>query len=89
YGEKTDPRFLLSEFENIKKNPNESVNDFNTRFNKTLRRLLVNLRPCDESCLIKYVDAFDKKDAYYLRDKNPGNLRQAFTIALQIENNIK
>ncbi|KAH9289840.1 hypothetical protein KI387_033957, partial [Taxus chinensis] len=27
--------------------------------------------------------------AYYLRDKNPANLRQAFTMALQIENNIK
>ncbi|KAH9315166.1 hypothetical protein KI387_023793 [Taxus chinensis] len=89
YGDKTDPRFLLSEFENIKKNPNESVHDFNTRFNKTLRRLPVSLRPCDASCLIKYVDAFDKKAAYYLRDKNPTNLRQAFTMALQIENNIK
>ncbi|KAH9308630.1 hypothetical protein KI387_036541, partial [Taxus chinensis] len=89
YGDKTDPRFILSEFENIKKNPNESFHDFNTRFNKTLRRLPIGLRPCDESCLIKYVDAFDKKVAYYLRDKNPTNLRQAFTMALQIENNIK
>ncbi|KAH9289398.1 hypothetical protein KI387_033515, partial [Taxus chinensis] len=88
YGDKTDPRFLLSEFENIKNNPNESVHDFNIRFNKTLRIFPVNLRPCDESCLIKYVDAFDKKVAYYLRDKNPGTLRQAFTMALQIENNI-
>ncbi|KAH9289929.1 hypothetical protein KI387_034046, partial [Taxus chinensis] len=32
--------------------------------------------------------AFDKNVAYYLRDKNPANLRQAFTMALQIENNI-
>ncbi|KAH9292578.1 hypothetical protein KI387_042238, partial [Taxus chinensis] len=89
YGDRTDPRFLLIEFENIKKNPNESVHDFNTRFNKTLRRFPVRIRPCDESCLIKYSDAFDKKAAYYLRDKNPTNLRQAFTMALQIENNIK
>ncbi|KAH9294710.1 hypothetical protein KI387_038298, partial [Taxus chinensis] len=89
YGDKTDPRFLLSEFENIKKNPNESIHDFNTQFNKTLNRLPVILRPSDVSCLIKYSDAFDKKAAYYLRDKNPGTLRQAFTMALQIENNIK
>ncbi|KAH9302555.1 hypothetical protein KI387_014138, partial [Taxus chinensis] len=33
--------------------------------------------------------AFDKKFAYYLRDKNPGTLRQTFTMTLQIENNIK
>ncbi|KAH9306010.1 hypothetical protein KI387_010414, partial [Taxus chinensis] len=32
---------------------------------------------------------FDKKAAYYLRDKNPTNLRQPFTNTLQIENNIK
>ncbi|KAH9311488.1 hypothetical protein KI387_026523, partial [Taxus chinensis] len=51
--------------------------------------LFVILRPCDESCLIKYANAFDKKAAYYLRDKNPTNLRQAFTMAIQIENTIK
>ncbi|KAH9326792.1 hypothetical protein KI387_006970, partial [Taxus chinensis] len=33
--------------------------------------------------------AFDKKEAYYLRDENLTNLRQDFTMALQIENNIK
>ncbi|KAH9328171.1 hypothetical protein KI387_000279, partial [Taxus chinensis] len=30
YGDKIDPRFILSEFENIKTNPNESIYDFNT-----------------------------------------------------------
>lgn len=75
YGDKIDPTFLLSEFENIKKNPNESVHDFNTRFKKTLRRLSINIRPCDQSFLIKYANLFDKKAAYYLRDKNPKNLR--------------
>ncbi|KAH9315805.1 hypothetical protein KI387_024432, partial [Taxus chinensis] len=86
YGDKTDPRFLLSEFENIKKNPNELMHDFNIRFNKALSIFPVNLRPCDESCLMKYADAFDKKDAYYLKDKKPGTLRHAFTMALQIKN---
>ncbi|KAH9289860.1 hypothetical protein KI387_033977, partial [Taxus chinensis] len=33
--------------------------------------------------------AFDKKFAYYLRDKNPRTFRKDFTMALQIENNIK
>ena len=41
------------------------------------------------SCLIKYSDDFDKKASYYLIDKNPRTLRKAFTMALQIENNIK
>lgn len=89
YGDKTDPKFLLFESENIKKNPNESVHDFNTQFNNTLYRLPRILRPSDESCLIKCYDAFDKKASYYLRDNNPGILRKAFTMALQIENNIK
>ncbi|KAH9315955.1 hypothetical protein KI387_024582, partial [Taxus chinensis] len=88
-GDRTDPKFLLSVFENINKNPNEFVHDFNTRFNKTLNRLPIILRPSDVSCLIKYSDAFDKKSTYYLRDKNPGTLRHDFTMALQIENNKK
>ncbi|KAH9311535.1 hypothetical protein KI387_026570, partial [Taxus chinensis] len=33
--------------------------------------------------------ALDKNASYYLRDKIPTNLRQSFTMALQIENNIK
>ncbi|KAH9331663.1 hypothetical protein KI387_003771, partial [Taxus chinensis] len=33
--------------------------------------------------------AFDKKAAYYLRQKTPTNLRQDFTMELQIDNNIK
>lgn len=89
YGDRTDPRFLLSKFKNIKKNPNESIHDFNPRFNKNLIRLPVGLRPCDESCLIKYTDAFDKKASYYLRNKNPTIIRQDFTMVLKTENNIK
>ncbi|KAH9307199.1 hypothetical protein KI387_044414, partial [Taxus chinensis] len=76
-------------FENIKKNPNESIHDLNTRFNKTLNRIPIILRPSDVSYLIIYSDAFDKKVAYYSKDKNPTTLRQAFTMALQIKNNIK
>ena len=40
-------------------------------------------------CLVVYLDAFDKKMSYLLRDKEPKTLHQAFMIAIEIENNIK
>ena len=39
YGDNTNARFMLNEFNNIKKNPNESTFDFNVRFQKGTYKL--------------------------------------------------
>lgn len=43
----------------------------------------------DKVCLITYLNAFDGKMAYQLRDKEPRTLRDAFRIAVNIENNLR
>ena len=42
----------------------------------------------DKVCLITYLNAFDGKMAYQLRDKEPRTLRDAFIIAINIENKL-
>ena len=39
YGDNTNVGFMLNEFNNIKKNPNESTFDFNVRFQKGMYKL--------------------------------------------------
>lgn len=43
----------------------------------------------DKVCLITYLNAFDGNMAYQLRDKEPRTLREAFRIAINIENNLR
>ena len=46
-------------------------------------------RPDDQVCLVVYLDAFDDKMSYWLRDKEPKTFNLAFMTAIEIENNIK
>ena len=42
----------------------------------------------EKVCLINYLNSFDGKMAYQLRDKEPRTLRDAFRIFVNIENNL-
>ena len=43
----------------------------------------------DKVCMITYLNAFDGKMAYQLRDKDPRTVRDAFRIVVNIENNLR
>ena len=45
------------------------------------------MRMEENVCITTYFNAFDSKMAYILRDKDPKTLRDAFKIAINIENN--
>ena len=40
-------------------------------------------------CMITYLNAFDGKMDYHLREKDPRTVRDAFRIAVNIENNLR
>ena len=75
YGDKTNASFMLNDFNNIKKSPNESAFDFNVRFQKGMYKLFQVMRLNEDVCLTTYFNAFDSKMAYVLRDKEPKTLR--------------
>lgn len=80
---------MLNDFNNIKKNPNESTFDFNFIFQKGTHKLFQVMRLNEDVCLKTYFNAFDSKMAYQLRDKDPKNLRDAYKVAVNIKNNRK
>ena len=52
----------------------ELVPEFNIRFEKVLSEIPKNYKLDDQVCLVVYLDAFDKKISYLLRDKEPKTL---------------
>ena len=89
YGDNTNVGFMLNDFNNIKKIPNESTFDFNVRFQKRMYKLFQVMKLNEDVCLTTYFNAFDSKMACQLRDKEPKTLRDAFRIAVNIENKRK
>lgn len=87
YGDNTNVGFMLNDFNNIKKNPNESTFDFNVRFQKGMYKFFQAMRLNEDVFLTTYFNAFDSKMDYQLRDKDPKTLRDAYKILVRIENN--
>lgn len=67
----------------------ELVLEFNIRFAKVVNKIHESCKLDDQVCLVVYLDAFDKKMSYLLRDKELETLHQAFITTMEIENNIK
>lgn len=87
YVDHTNAGFILNEFDNIKKGKNESTFEFNVRFQKGIYKLFQVMKLEENVCITTYFNAFDSKMAYILREKDCKTLRDAFKIAMNIENN--
>jgi hypothetical protein len=68
---KKDNGMLVAQFNQIKKKENETVSEFDTRFNRLHSQILTDLRPTDATIHILYVNAFDWKFRFMLKDKKP------------------
>lgn len=62
-------RFLKIQISN-----HELVPKFNIRFVKVFKEIPKSYKLDDQLCLVVYLDAFDKKMSYWLRDKEPKTL---------------
>ena len=85
---KKNPLQILSEYENISRGPNETVQVYCTRFNNIYNAILVNLRPPLDLALIKFPYGFDMDVAYQLRERNPPTLEEMQTVAVSVEANL-
>ena len=79
---------ILSEYENIRRGPNETVQDYCTRFNNIYNAIPFNLRTPPNLALIKFSDGFDTDMSYQLRERNPPTLEEMQSIAVSVEANL-
>jgi hypothetical protein len=68
---KKNPLQILFEYENIKINQGESVQDYCTRFNNIYNAIPTNIQPPQGLSLIKFPYGFDADMSYQLRERNP------------------
>ena len=66
-----DPLHILSKYEGLKRGPQETVQDYCTRFNNVYNVIPQNLRPPPDLALIKFPDAFGFDMAYQLKERSP------------------
>ena len=89
WGEKKEPRHLLSALHNIKNMENETMDEFNTKVRRVVMDLPKEIKPKDVSILISYIESFTGDLRYQLRDKELADLKNAQELAEKIENNMQ
>ena len=65
------PLHILSEYENLRRGTQETIQDYFTIFNNIYNIIPQNLRPPPDLALIEFPDAFDSDMAYQFRERNP------------------
>lgn len=85
---KKDPLHILTEYDNLKRGPQETVQDYCARFNNLYNAIPQNLRPPPDLALIKFPDGFEPDMAYQLRERAPPSLADMQNIAVSVEANL-
>lgn len=85
---KKKPLQILSEYENIRRAPIESIQDYCTRFNSIYNAIPANIKPPPNLALIKFRDVFDTEMSYQLRERNLETLEQMQSNAVSVEANL-
>jgi len=85
---KKNPLQILSEYENIKRNVGETIQDYCVRFNTVYNVILADIKPPMGLALIKFPDSFDPNMAYQLRERDPPTLEDMQKIAMSVEANL-
>jgi len=88
WGKKKNPLQILSEYENIRRGPNETIQDYCTRFNNIYNTIPVNLRPPLDLALIKFLNGFETDMAYQLRERNPQTFEEMQSVAVSVVANL-
>jgi hypothetical protein len=79
---------LLTHFNEMRKKENESVKEFDTRFDNLLKNTPIDISPKDGVVLLLYANALEGQFWFMLRDNSPKILVQAEKSATKIEENI-
>ena len=85
---KNNPLQILSEYENIKRNVGETVQDYCLRFNVVYNAIPANLKPPVGLALLKFLDGFDADMAYQLCERDPSTLEDMQKIVVSVEANL-
>jgi hypothetical protein len=85
---KADGGTLGAQFNQIKKKENEMVKEFNSRFDRLYNQIPTDFHPTTSSVHLLYMNAFEGKFRFILKDKKPTSLALAKEYSVDIEENL-
>ena len=89
WGDRKEACFFFVALHASQKNENETMEEFNKKFNDLVKSIDKKVRPPDDAILIHYMESFDGEIRYQLRDKEPTDLKDAQKKAIKIERNMQ
>lgn len=69
WGEKKDNLCYITEFNNLKRKPDESFSDFTQRFNRMYQKIPTEIKPAHRLAKVTYANSFDAKFCLLLRER--------------------
>jgi hypothetical protein len=79
---------ILSEYEIIKRNQGETMQDYYTRFINLYNAIPADIKPPQGLAIIKFIDGFDTNMSYQLRERNSATLEDMQKSAVSVEANL-
>jgi hypothetical protein len=79
---------LVDQFNQIKKKENDTMSEFDNSFGRLYNKILADFLPTTANVCFIYMDAFDGKFHFILKDNNPTTLVQSKDYNVEIEENI-
>ena len=79
---------LLTQYNNLRRGPNEPVHDFSFRFKKTYNAIPVDVKPPPGAAKVHYVDAFSSEFTLLLSERRYATLDDMIEDATEVEVNL-
>ena len=80
---------ILEEYQNLRRQPVETVQEFSARFNKVYNAIPFDVKPPLRWALLHYPSSFEPEVEFHIREREPSSLEEMQSLAVTVEYNIK
>ena len=80
---------ILEEYQNLKRQLGETVQDFSAKFNKVYNAIPTEIKPPLGWALLHYPSSFDPEVEFHIREREPSSLEEMKNIEITVEYNLK
>ena len=77
---KRNPFLILEEYDNLKRQPGETMQNFSARFNQVYHSIPADIKLPLGSALLQFPDAFDPEMEFRLRKAHYNTLKKCRTV---------
>jgi hypothetical protein len=88
WGDKKNPLQLLTQYNNMKKAPEETVQEFSAHFMKVYNSIPAEVQPPPGVTQLRYANSFDNDFSLLLRERRSTNLDAIMSNAIEVEVNM-